>query len=497
MIKAPRLYGWQLSPVLLSLLFFPLVWWHLGVEWLAGEQDLAHGFPALLAYLFVLTREPFEHKRLTFYEKMFSTAALMALSALYVLAELVNIDLLTYLSLLAALPCLIARLYGCSNALRFWHLHVFFLLPLPLWDSLLEPLVNVASFVSSAFMGLFDLPILIEGNSITTPAGRILIAEGCSGIRYFLVSLIISYLLSILNGYNGWRLITTVVLGAFLGLIANWVRIILLIFVGYFSKMQSSLMSDHESFGWIVFASFCLPALYFAPHRMPDSVSISPALRPHVKTLVTLIALGIMTTAMVLWLRVPNLDQPAPFLFNQKAWLALSKSPAVGVVSPSIPTTYWQHHTLDVKLVAAHNRRQTIDDKLVPFFNQSRVGEHWFLEETKSLAVETKVFQGEVFKSLTTAQRVLSVQMFVVGANITGSFAKAKLLQLPALLTKQNSFWYFLLQTPCVTKDCAMAAEKIQSAFQDVMVFSPSQSVHETEYQYGQYEHLFQKARDM
>src|SRR5690606_7715885 len=47
----------------------------------------------------------------------------------------------------------------------------------------------------------------------------------------------------------------------------------ILIIVGYQSEMQSSLMSDHEYFGWILFGILCVPLIYFAPvvHKpLPD-----------------------------------------------------------------------------------------------------------------------------------------------------------------------------------------------------------------------------------
>ena len=41
------------------------------------------------------------------------------------------------------------------------------------------------------------IPAVIDGNSIFVPDGEIVIADGCSGLRYFTISLAIAYLISL------------------------------------------------------------------------------------------------------------------------------------------------------------------------------------------------------------------------------------------------------------------------------------------------------------
>src|SRR5690554_8156294 len=94
---------------------------------------------------------------------------------------------------------------------------------------------------------------LIEGNSITLPYGRLVIADGCSRLRYFAISILLAAMMSILNDYRwrGWLCFLAAAM--VLGLIANWVRIFILVVIGYQSEMQSELLTDHELMGWVVY----------------------------------------------------------------------------------------------------------------------------------------------------------------------------------------------------------------------------------------------------
>jgi len=448
----------------------PLVWWRLGNEWLAAEQDLAHGLPSILVYLYILTFRPIERTPLFRYERLASTLLMLGPLFIYLIAEAVNIHALSYLALLGALAVSFSLFFGWRAALRYWHLHCLFLITLPFWDALLEPLVRLASFVSAAILTPLDFTMLIEGNSITVPSGRIIIAEGCSGIRYFMVAILLGYLLANLNGYRSWKLMLTVGSAALLGLIANWVRICLLILIGYYTEMESSLMHDHEVFGWVIFAAFCIPAFYFAPHRSvataepSKGISKASSWPSTVKKLAIAVAVGLMLNMFIHHIRTPDQDQQHTTHFSYNAWRHAHYQP-IGVATPGIDYSAWSIPQDDIYLLYATHQRQQPEDKLVPFFLRSRVGEVWFAEKqfTQPLASNHPLSQSfnkgltlrfEVFKSLRRDERVLSVEIFRIGNKITSSYNEAKIQQIGAILSKQNIFEYFLLQKVCEENNC-------------------------------------------
>ena len=52
------------------------------------------------------------------------------------------------------------------------------------------------------------------------------------------------------------RKIAVVVLGIVISIMANWARVFSIVLIADISEMQSSLVSDHENFGWLVFIVF-------------------------------------------------------------------------------------------------------------------------------------------------------------------------------------------------------------------------------------------------
>jgi len=111
-------------------------------------------------------------------------------------------------------------------------------------------------------MSYTGIPTYVEGNTVTIPPGIFEIAGGCSGLRYLLVSLAISSLFIFLNikkTSHGVLFLFIAILGS---LITNWIRITGLILIGYFTDMESSLMADHNTFGWYLYIPFIIGLFY-------------------------------------------------------------------------------------------------------------------------------------------------------------------------------------------------------------------------------------------
>ena len=156
---------------------------------------------------------------------------------------------------------LIAIIFKPTFKVLFPSLFLVFLLPI--WGVLTPLLQKLATLIVSYIMGLSGIPIYVEGNLISIPAGVFEIADGCSGLRYLIVSLAISTLFIFLNiRKNSYSLIFIVI--AILGaLITNWIRIVALIVIGHFTNMESELMQDHNSFGWYLYVPFMIGLFYF------------------------------------------------------------------------------------------------------------------------------------------------------------------------------------------------------------------------------------------
>ncbi|WP_426369342.1 exosortase [Pseudocolwellia sp. HL-MZ7] len=159
-----------------------------------------------------------------------------------------------WLSFLAVLT------FGVMSLFRFnWYVlfpTLFLIFIFPLWGLLTEVLQAISVTAVTYMMSFTGIPTYVEAQYITIPAGVFEIADGCSGLRYIIVSLAISTLfifMYINNTKKAATFLTVAILGA---LLTNWIRITALILIGEYTDMQSSLMEDHNTFGWYLYIPF-------------------------------------------------------------------------------------------------------------------------------------------------------------------------------------------------------------------------------------------------
>jgi exosortase A len=145
----------------------------------------------------------------------------------------------------------------------------FLVFILPFWGILVPFLQDLSVISVTYIMSFTGIPTYVEAQTITIPAGVFEIAGGCSGLRYLLVSLAVSSMfifLHINNIKNAAMFTIIAILGA---LLTNWIRIALLIVIGEYTSMQSSLMADHNMFGWYLYVPFMF-ALFIWGNKLAD-----------------------------------------------------------------------------------------------------------------------------------------------------------------------------------------------------------------------------------
>jgi len=138
---------------------------------------------------------------------------------------------------------------------------LYILFAIPVWDYLNPLLQALTTLVSTFVVELLKMPALIQGNTISLPYGALEIAGGCSGLRYFIVTLILVLYFSQQRPNSTRVVITMFCVAAGFSLIANWVRVVLLIVIAHQTNMESSLVADHEMFGWVIYIFTMLPCL--------------------------------------------------------------------------------------------------------------------------------------------------------------------------------------------------------------------------------------------
>ena len=470
-------------PVALLILFVALFYptfEGLFVRWIKWDESLSHGLLVNSVFVYLLCKSlPWQANKNSTITSLLLLCGLTLCSLAWFMVRAANIYVLEQLLIIILLYGLYANCYGIKTAFSYRLLLLLPIFTIPVWDQLTTPLVNLSGLIVGKMVQLVALPAVIEGNSIFIPFGQIVIADGCSGLRYFEIALALAYIIGLLNNYTERKLLPALIIAAALGLLANWIRIFILVLIGYESKMESSLMANHEYFGWFVFGVMCLPAIYWAP---VTTATAPPIQQPsqQLKPLSILIALCFLAVGPVLNLFISSTPNSSEFkkVLSQKLELISERKMPMSITAPNNSfkeVGLMETNNLQIYAQVHQYQRTTSADKLVPYIAKLFNSEEWMIIESKKINLALHKAKLTVLKRSASDYKIVQLQWFEVGSYTATSVTGAKLLQIPALLVDANNFKIVTLQSPCDNANCADVSAALIHNATDVFASSPAQ----------------------
>lgn len=221
--------------------------------------DMDMGYPLLIVFIYFYHRSIKENQPATL--SPYYLVPLALVSCTIYLSSLLNLKSVFFLQLPLLLAALTGLFFGSKTMLKTLAPIGIVAMALPFWYAAIMPLQSMTVWATSNAIDLMRLTAFVEGNYITLPSGTVHVAGGCSGLKYLLSAITISLISSALNRQALIRTILFAICAATLAILANWVRVISLVGVGYYEGTSHPLMTDHDLFGWIIFGVFI--AAYF------------------------------------------------------------------------------------------------------------------------------------------------------------------------------------------------------------------------------------------
>lgn len=236
----------------------------LGARWLKFDESYSHGFLVLVVSGFLCVQKWFVRRPVVgLYPWWLIPLALAALG--YLAGSLLLIEALQQIAIIPLLIGALLLIWGWRQTSAFFLPIGLLLFTLPVWDYLSWSLQLVTVAVNQFLLSFLDIEFVVEGIFVFFPGvGAFEIAHGCSGLRYLLVGLTLCTLYGELNYRTVRSRVLLIAAGIALALAANWIRVVVIIYIGYESNMTSSLIDEHDFFGWWVFAGTLVPLFFFA-----------------------------------------------------------------------------------------------------------------------------------------------------------------------------------------------------------------------------------------
>jgi exosortase A len=172
----------------------------------------------------------------------------------------------------------------------------FLLFMVPFGRGLVPALMQVTADFATALLQWSGIPVLRSHMFISIPGGSFEVARACSGLNYFITSIVLGCLYAYLNYRGAWKRLACVAAFVVIPIVLNALRVYITILVSHLTDMRFGPGTEHVTFGRIFFVVMML-GLFWIGRRWHDDEPPSPATAPRAR--------AVTSTAWTTWWPLP------------------------------------------------------------------------------------------------------------------------------------------------------------------------------------------------
>ena len=256
--------AWKIAaPVAVAVLLgVILLYWEtvtFTVDFWSRRRAYGHGLLLVPISLFIVWQSRATLARIVPHAQPWAAPAVLGASLLWALAHAIDVQLVMQLALLAVIGGVLWTLLGNRVGRVLAFPVAYLLIGIPLWSLLTPFLQDYTATASTRVLRAVGVPVYLEAFYISIPSGQFVVEEVCAGLRYLLATMSIAALFAYLNLRRLWLGVVFFLSCVVFSIFLNWLRVVIIIWVGHASSMQHWLITDHLSFGWVVFAVGLVP----------------------------------------------------------------------------------------------------------------------------------------------------------------------------------------------------------------------------------------------
>ena len=255
---APVSRAWRSAvPALLLVILLVLVLYRetalaMVTIWYRSET-FTHGFVVLPIVLWLVWRRRQDLAQLTPSPSLFVLAPLAGLSLMWLLGDLVAVNSVTQLALVAMLVATVPAVLGLTVARSIMFPLAFMFFAVPIGEFMMPQLMDWTADFTIMALRMSGIPVYREGLSFVIPSGSWSVVEACSGVRYLIASLTVGTLYAYLNYQSTQRRVLFILVSILVPIVANWARAYMIVTLGHLSGNTIAVGVDHLIYGWVFF----------------------------------------------------------------------------------------------------------------------------------------------------------------------------------------------------------------------------------------------------
>ena len=242
--------------------------------WVSKDNPTySHGPLLLLISIFIIYKQfskviPGLH----FYPSYIGLLLLFLASLIWVMG-ITGFVQVVHMLLLVVIICLVfISILGWRQSLPFLFPILLLVCALPVWDIVSPYLQHFTAITAGWLTTLTIRPSVRDGLLILIPAGTFEVDTGCSGLAYFIVSIVVALLYSYASKLSFGRTLFHVVMAMIIAIVANIIRVYIIILSGQLTNMKGYLITvEHASLGWAIFLVVMTGYLWLASRGKPEN----------------------------------------------------------------------------------------------------------------------------------------------------------------------------------------------------------------------------------
>lgn len=313
-----------------------------------------------------------------------------------VLAQLVMINSVQQFMILSTIPLVVVLCYGWTIARHYAAPLLLVFLAIPLGDFLVPSLQSVTADLAVFFLQWSGVSVVRNGWYLSIASADFRVAEACSGINFLISTFTVSVFYAFFYMEKTSKRVAFIMMGWLVPLIANGLRVYLIIMIAHWGNVEAATGFDHLVYGWIFFvvilaALFAIGSWWQDPPKGPTETGVLIDLSPLNWKInhrpMWVLGAALLAAMYMLWHHSQQLSSPE---FSVHGAPVVESDP----LSPDYPLAdHLAVKTLDSGWRQYHVAylAESHDKKMISYVNRWFDGHRWSIESRRDAILESGI----------------------------------------------------------------------------------------------------------